>query len=408
MVILVLNCGSSSIKYQVIDMNDASSELLAKGIVERIGLPEGDLTHKPEGDLTHKPVGKDKFELRQPIPDHTTGISLVMQALTDPEHGVIASLDEVKAVGHRVAHGGEFFPQSCLVDDDVKRKIASLCQIAPLHNPASLQGIEAIETVLPGVRQVTVFDTSFHQTIPAVNYMFALPYAYYEKYRVRKYGFHGTSHKYVARVGAELAGLDPDRSKIVTCHVGNGASVTAVMNGKSFDTSMGFSPLDGLVMGTRCGQVDASAITFIGEKEGMTFAQIDEMMNKKSGVLGITGLSSDMRDIDRAYDEGNERAILARDMHYGRVKKFVGQYAAEMGGLDMIVFTGGVGENSDELREFVCSGLEFMGVEFDSAANKGVRGEDKILSTPASKVKVAVITTNEELMIATDTYNLVK
>ena len=400
MVILVLNCGSSSIKYQVIDMNDASSELLAKGIVERIGLPEG--------DLTHKPVGKDKFELRQPIPDHTTGISLVMQALTDPEHGVIASLDEVKAVGHRVAHGGEFFPQSCLVDDDVKRKIASRCQIAPLHNPASLQGIEAIETVLPGVRQVTVFDTSFHQTIPAVNYMFALPYAYYEKYRVRKYGFHGTSHKYVARVGAELAGLDPDRSKIVTCHVGNGASVTAVMNGKSFDTSMGFSPLDGLVMGTRCGQVDASAITFIGEKEGMTFAQIDEMMNKKSGVLGITGLSSDMRDIDRAYDEGNERAILARDMHYGRVKKFVGQYAAEMGGLDMIVFTGGVGENSDELREFVCSGLEFMGVEFDSAANKGVRGEDKILSTPASKVKVAVITTNEELMIATDTYNLVK
>ena len=400
MVILVLNCGSSSIKYQVIDMNDASSELLAKGIVERIGLPEG--------DLTHKPVGKDKFELRQPIPDHTTGISLVMQALTDPEHGVIASLDEVKAVGHRVAHGGEFFPQSCLVDDDVKRKIASLCQIAPLHNPASLQGIEAIETVLPGVRQVTVFDTSFHQTIPAVNYMFALPYAYYEKYRVRKYGFHGTSHKYVARVGAELAGLDPDRSKIVTCHVGNGASVTAVMNGKSFDTSMGFSPLDGLVMGTRCGQVDASAITFIGEKEGMTFAQIDEMMNKKSGVLGITGLSSDMRDIDRAYDEGNERAILARDMHYGSVKKFVGQYAAEMGGLDMIVFTGGVGENSDELREFVCSGLEFMGVEFDSAANKGVRGEDKILSTPASKVKVAVITTNEELMIATDTYNLVK
>ncbi|MDE7123326.1 MAG: acetate kinase, partial [Alistipes sp.] len=239
MVLLVLNCGSSSIKYQVIDMETASSKLLAKGIVERIGLAEG--------DLVHKPVGKEKFELRQPIPDHTTGISLVMEALTDPTHGVIASLDEVKAVGHRVAHGGEFFPASCLVDDDVKRKIASLCQIAPLHTPASLQGIEAIETVLPGVRQVTVFDTSFHQTIPAVNYMFALPYAYYEKYRVRKYGFHGTSHKYVARVGAELAGLDPDSSKIVTCHVGNGASVTAVMNGKSFDTSMGFSPLAGLV-----------------------------------------------------------------------------------------------------------------------------------------------------------------
>ncbi len=400
MVILVLNCGSSSIKYQVIDMETASSKLLAKGIVERIGLAEG--------DLVHKPVGKEKFELRQPIPDHTTGISLVMEALTDPAHGVIASLDEVKAVGHRVAHGGEFFPQSCLVDDDVKQKIASLCQIAPLHNPASLQGIEAIETVLPGVKQVTVFDTSFHQTIPAENYMFALPYAYYEKYRVRKYGFHGTSHKYVARAGAELAGVDPDNSKIITCHIGNGGSVTAVLNGKSYDTSMGFSPLDGLVMGTRCGQVDASAITFIGAKEGMTFAQLDEMMNKKSGVQGLTDLSSDMRDIDAAYEAGNERAILARDMYYGRIKKFVGQYAAEMGGLDLIVFTGGVGENSDDMREYVCSGLEFMGVEFDKAANKGVRGEDKILSTPASKVKVAVVATNEELMIATDTYNLVK
>ncbi|HBX89896.1 MAG TPA: acetate kinase [Alistipes sp.] len=399
MVILVLNCGSSSIKYQVIDMNDASSELLAKGIVERIGLPEG--------DLTHKPVGKDKFELRQPIPDHTTGISLVMQALTDPEHGVIASLDEVKAVGHRVAHGGEFFPQSCLVDDDVKRKIASLCQIAPLHNPASLQGIEAIETVLPGVRQVTVFDTSFHQTIPAVNYMFALPYAYYEKYRVRKYGFHGTSHKFVAAKGAALAGLDLAPSKIVTCHIGNGASVTAVLDGKSFDTSMGFSPVDGLVMGTRCGAVDPSAVTFIGDKEGMSYDQLNAMMNKQSGVQGLTGLSSDMRDIDRAYDEGNEKAIVARDMYYNRVKKFVGEYAAEMGGVDLIVFTGGVGENSDEMREGVCRGLEFMGVEFDREANN-VRGEDKILSKPESKVKVAVIATNEELVIATDTYNLVK
>ena len=338
MVILVLNCGSSSIKYQVIDMSDASSELLAKGIVERIGLSEG--------DLIHKPVGKQPFELRQPIPDHTTGIELVMQALTDSEHGVIASLDEVKAVGHRVAHGGEFFPASALVDEDVKEKIRSLCQIAPLHNPASLEGIHAIEKVLPGVPQVTVFDTSFHQTIPAVNYLFALPYAYYEKYRVRKYGFHGTSHKYVARVGAELAGLDLADSKIITCHIGNGGSVTAVLNGKSYDTSMGFSPLDGLVMGTRCGSVDASAITFIGAKEGMSYAELDTMMNKKSGVMGLTNLSSDMRDIDRAYDEGNERAILARDMYYGRIKKFIGQYAAEMGGVDLIVFTGGVGENS--------------------------------------------------------------
>lgn len=400
MVILVLNCGSSSIKYQVIDMEAASSKLLAKGLVERIGLPEG--------DLTHKPVGKEPFEAHQPIPDHTTGISLVLKALTDPVHGVISSLDEVKAVGHRVAHGGEFFPASCLVDEEVKTKIRSLFEIAPLHNPANLEGVLSIEKVLPGVPQVTVFDTSFHQTIPATNYMYALPYAYYEKYRVRKYGFHGTSHKFVARVGAELAGLDINHSKIITCHIGNGGSVTAVLNGKSFDTSMGFSPLDGLVMGTRCGQVDASAITFIGEKEGMSYAELNTMMNKQSGVQGLTGLSSDMRDIDRAYDEGNPRAILARDMYYNRIKKFVGEYAAEMGGVDLIVFTGGVGENSSEMRETVCSGLEFMGVKFDREANRGVRGVDKILSAPDSKVKVAVIATNEELVIATDTYNLVK
>ena len=400
MVILVLNCGSSSIKYQVIDMEPASSKLLAKGLVERIGLPEG--------DLTHKPVGKTPFELHRPIPDHTTGIELVMKALTDPEHGVIKSLGEIKAVGHRVAHGGEFFPQSCLVNEDTKAKIRSLCQIAPLHNPASLEGIHAIDQVLPGVPQVTVFDTSFHQTIPAVNYMYALPYEYYEKYRVRKYGFHGTSHKYVAREGAKLAEIDFDRSKIITCHIGNGGSVTAVLNGKSFDTSMGFSPLDGLVMGTRCGQVDASAVTFIGDKEGMSFAELDTMMNKKSGVYGLTGISSDMRDIDRAYDEGNPRAILARDMYYNRIKKFIGEYAAEMGGVDLIVFTGGVGENSCEMRESVCSGLEFMGIKFDKSANAGARGVDKLLSAADSKVKIAVIATNEELVIATDTYNLVK
>ncbi len=400
MVILVLNCGSSSIKYQVIDMEAASSKVLAKGIVERIGLAEG--------DLVHKPVGKERFELRQPIPDHTTGIRLVLDALTDPAHGVIRSLDEVKAVGHRVAHGGEFFPESCLVTEEVKEKIRSLFEIAPLHNPANLEGVLSIEKVLPGVPQVTVFDTSFHQTIPAVNYMYALPHAYYDKYRVRKYGFHGTSHRYVARVGAELAGLDFLRSKIIPCHIGNGASVTAVLDGKSFDTSMGFSPLDGLVMGTRCGQVDASAVTYIGEKEGMSYAELNDMMNKRSGVLGLTDLSSDMRDIDRAYDEGDPRAILARDMHYGRIKKFVGQYAAEMGGVDLIVFTGGVGENSEEMRESVCSGLEFMGVKFDPAANKGARGVDKLLSAPDSRVKVAMIATDEELMIATDTYNLVK
>lgn len=399
MVILVLNCGSSSIKYQVIDMESGSSKLLAKGLVERIGLPEGDLTHKPEG--------KDKFELHRPIPDHTTGISLVLEALTDPAHGVIRSLDEVKAVGHRVAHGGEFFPASCLVTEDAKEKIRSLFQIAPLHNPANLEGILSIEKVLPGVPQVAVFDTSFHQTLPATNYMYALPYEYYTKYGIRKYGFHGTSHKFVAREGAKLAGLNLENSKIITCHIGNGGSVTAVLNGKSFDTSMGFSPVDGLMMGTRCGNVDPSAVTFIGEKEGMDYGRLNAMLNKQSGVFGVSGVSSDMRDIDKACDEGNPRAILARDMYCRRIKKFIGEYAAEMGGVDLIVFTGGVGENSPLTRLEVCRDLEFMGVRFDEKTNDGLRGRDTILSLPDSRVKVAVIATNEELVIATDTYEIV-
>ena len=400
MVILVLNCGSSSIKYQVIDICDAGHSLLAKGLVERIGLAEG--------DLTHKPVGKDVFKLHQPIPDHTTGIRLVLDALTDETHGVIASLDEVKAVGHRVAHGGEFFPSSCVVDEDAKQKIRSLFDIAPLHNPANLEGILSIEKVLPQVKQVAVFDTSFHQTIPAVNYIYALPYEYYDKYRVRRYGFHGTSHKFVAKQGAALAGLDFENSKIITCHIGNGASVTAVLNGKSYCTSMGFSPVDGLVMGTRCGDVDPSALLFIAEKEGMSLADINTMINKRSGVEGISGVSSDMRDIDAAYDAGNERAILARDMYFSRIKQYVGKYAALMGGVDLVVFTGGVGENSWELRDGVCAGLEFMGVELNTELNKKIRGVDTIITTDSSKAKAAVIATNEELVIATDTYNLTK
>ncbi len=400
MVILVLNCGSSSIKYQVIDICDGGHSLLAKGLVERIGLAEG--------DLTHKPVGKDIFKLHQPIPDHTTGIRLVLDALTDAAHGVIASLDEVKAVGHRVAHGGEFFPTSCIVDEDAKQKIRSLFDIAPLHNPANLEGILSIEKVLPQVKQVAVFDTSFHQTIPAVNYMYALPYEYYEKYRVRRYGFHGTSHKFVAKQGAALAGLPFEQSRIITCHVGNGGSVTAVENGRSVCTSMGFSPVDGLVMGTRCGDVDPSAVLFIAEKEGMSLAEINSMINKRSGVEGVSGVSSDMRDIDAAYEAGNERAILARDMYYSRVKQYVGKYAALMGGVDLVVFTGGVGENSWELREGTCEGLEFMGISLNRDLNKTVRGTDTIISTDSSRVKVAVIATNEELVIATDTYNLTK
>ncbi|MBO5771433.1 MAG: acetate kinase [Alistipes sp.] len=400
MVILVLNCGSSSIKYQVIDICEAGHSLLAKGLVERIG--------QAEGDLTHKPVGKEVFRLHQPIPDHTTGIRLVLDSLTDSTHGVIASLDEVKAVGHRVAHGGEFFPQSCIVNEDVKAKIRSLFEIAPLHNPANLEGILSIEKVLPSVQQVAVFDTSFHQTIPAENYIYALPYEYYEKYRVRRYGFHGTSHKFVAARGAELAGLDLASSKIITCHVGNGASVTAVLNGKSYCTSMGFSPVDGLVMGTRCGDVDPSALIYIAEKEGMSYSELTSMINKRSGVEGVSGVSSDMRDIDAAYEAGNEKAILARDMYYSRVKQYVGKYAAMMGGVDLIVFTGGVGENSGDLREGVCKGLEFMGVSLDEAVNMPVRGVDTIVSTADSRVKVAVIATDEELVITTDTYNLTK
>ncbi|MBR2007187.1 MAG: acetate kinase [Alistipes sp.] len=400
MIVLVLNCGSSSIKYQVIDINEQSNALLAKGLVDRIGLAEG--------SLTHKPTGKDKFEKHMPIADHTVGISLVLDALTDAEHGVIADLAEVKAVGHRVAHGGEFFKSSVVVDEQAKENIRSLFEIAPLHNPANLEGILSIEKVLPGIPQVAVFDTSFHQTIPAINYLYALPYEYYDKYRVRKYGFHGTSHKYVAKVGAELAGVDFENSKIITCHIGNGGSITAVLNGKSYDTSMGFSPLDGLVMGTRCGQVDASAVTYIGEREGMNYAELNSMMNKKSGVYGMTGISSDMRDIDAAYKAGNEKAIVARDMYYNRVKKFVAEYAAEMGGVDLVIFTGGVGENSSDLRRWVCKDMEFMGIKIDDSINDATHGDNAIISTADAKVKVAVIATNEELVIATDTYQLTK
>ena len=383
MVILVLNCGSSSIKYQVIDICEGSNTLLAKGIVDRIGLAEG--------DLVHKPVGKEVFKLHEPIANHTTGIRLVLDALTNPEHGVISSLDEVKAVGHRVAHGGEFFECSCIVNDDVKEKIRSLFDIAPLHNPANLEGILSIEQVLPNVKQVAVFDTSFHQSIEPINYL-----------------FHGTSHKFVAKVGAELTGLDLENSKIVTCHIGNGASVTAIKNGKSVCTSMGFSPVDGLVMGTRCGDVDPSALLFIAEKEGMTLADINNMINKRSGVEGLTGISSDMRDIDDAYDAGNPRAIVARDLYYDRVRQYIGKYAALMGGVDLIIFTGGVGENSWDLRARATKGLEFMGVEINDAVNRPTRGTDTIISTDNSRVKVAVIATNEELVIATDTYNLTK
>ncbi len=401
MVILVLNCGSSSIKYQVIEKDVDSSTLLAKGIVDRVGADHG--------KFTHKPVGKAVYDVECPIANHTEGIKLVLDALLDAEHGVISSLDELKAVGHRVAHGGEYFPESCLIDETAKENIKKLFEIAPLHNPASYEGIVSIEKVLPGVPQVGVFDTSFHQTIPAMNYLYAVPAEYYDKYRIRKYGFHGTSHKFVAQRGAELAGIDINNSKIITCHIGNGGSVTAIKDGKSFDTSMGFSPLDGLIMGTRSGSIDVSAALYIGEKEGMNYAELSNMLNKKSGVLGLmSGETSDMRDIDDEYEAGNEVAIITRDMYYDKVKRFIGQYAAAMGGVDLIIFTGGVGENSDDLRLAACSGLEFMGVEFNEPASHKARGVDRIISMPESRVKVAMIATDEEAVIASDTYNLLK
>lgn len=376
-----------------------SSTLLAKGQVERIGLPEG--------LLTHKPVGGETLETARRISNHTQGIQMIIDAITDPKYGVIESLSQIGAVGHRVAHGGEYFHGSALVNEDVIAKIRNCCELAPLHNPASLEGIMSIAQLLPDVPQVTAFDTSFHQTIPARNFMFAIPYEYYEQYRVRKYGFHGTSHKYVAARGAELAGIDLGASRIITCHIGNGASITAVQNGKSVDTSMGFSPVDGLMMGTRCGNLDPSALLYVMEKENMDTAQAKDLINKRSGVLGITGVSSDMRDIDAAAHSGNERAVLALKMYEGRIRKFIGQYAAEMGGVDMIVFTGGVGENNDKFRRNCCRGLEFMGVQFDEKANEGVRGKDTIISAPDSKVKVAIIATDEERVIASDTYQIV-
>jgi acetate kinase len=400
MNILVLNCGSSSIKYQVIDMNEASHKLLAKGLVDRIG--------QAEGDLKHKPVGKEPFELHQPIADHNVGIDLILKALIDPVHGVINSYDEIKAVGHRVAHGGEHFKGSALVTPDSIEKVRDCIKMAPLHNPANLQGALSMAEILPNIPQVFTFDTAFHQTIPAHNYLYAIPYKYYTEEKIRKYGFHGTSHKYVAKVAAEMVGLDVEKSRIVTCHVGNGASITAVKFGKSFNTSMGFTPADGLCMGTRSGQIDPCALIHIARNENMTYDQMDAFINKKSGIQGLTGISSDMRDIDDAYDAGNEKAIVARDMYYNRVKKFVGEYAAEMGGVDLLIFTGGVGENSADLRRYVCENMQFMGIEIDESINIKTRGTNTLLSTPEAKVKVAVIATNEELVIATDTYNLTK
>ena len=400
MTILVLNCGSSSIKYQVTRIQSMTQyQLLAKGSVERIG--------QEESTLSHTPTGRPVYMVTRPITNHSIGISLIINALIDPQHGVIETLLDIKGVGHRVVHGGEYFHENVLINKEVIAKIEECIELAPIHNPANLKGIEAIDRLIPNIPQVAVFDTSFHQSMPSKNFLYALPYEYYEKYRVRKYGFHGTSHRYVAGKGAELAGITLENARIITCHIGNGASVTAVLNGKSYDTSMGFTPVDGLIMGTRCGEVDPSALFHIARKEEMTFGRLSDMINRQAGLTGLTGMS-DMRDIDAAVERGDARAEMARTMYDERVTQYIGAYSARMGGADLIVFTGGVSENNPEFRRRVCSGLEFMGVDFDTEGNAGVRREDRIISKPDSRVKVAVISTNEELVIATDTFRLLK
>ncbi|MDR1056818.1 MAG: acetate kinase [Prevotellaceae bacterium] len=399
MIILVLNCGSSSIKYQLLNMkSESDNALMAKGIVERIGLPQG--------LLSHKPAGKNKYEVERPFKNHTEGINALLEALVSKNHGVINDVDEINAVGHRVAHGGEYFTNSSLVDSQVKKEIEKCFELAPLHNPANLLGIEAMERLLPGIRQVAVFDTSFHQTMPEQAYFYALPYEYYEKYRIRRYGFHGTSHQYVARKACRMTGLDFNTAKLITCHMGNGSSVAAINCGKSVDTSMGFTPLEGLMMGTRSGDIDAGVVTFIQEKESMDAKSVNNFLNKNSGLWGISGVSSDMRDLWKESENGNKRAQLALDMFIYRALKYVGAYAAAMNGVDAIVFTGGIGENDCNVRKQISLNLAYMGAELDVEANDKERN-DKIISTPESKIKLLIASTNEELVIATDTMHIV-
>lgn len=399
MKILVLNCGSSSIKYQLIDM-DNNAKVMAKGLLERIGLEMG--------EFTHKPAGKDKYYVKQPIPDHKAGIKIVLEALVDEKIGVIKSLTEINACGHRVAHGGEIFKQSVLVDETVKAEIKKLIALAPLHIPANLQGIEAMESILPGTPQVAVFDTSFHQTMPEYAYLYAIPYEYYESDKIRRYGFHGTSHRFVAPKAAQMAGLDIANSKIISCHLGSGASICAVKNGKSVDTSMGFTPVEGLIMGSRCGDLDLGVLLYIAEKENMDCKEMNNFINKKCGLNGITGGVVDMRDIIAGKNEGKKRETFAFDMFAYRVKKYIGAYAAAMGGVDAILFTGGIGENAWLQRQAICQGLEFLGVEIDEKANEAMAGKDGIISKADSRVKILSVTTDEELVIAQDTYAIVK
>lgn len=395
--ILVLNCGSSSIKYALYDMTDQS--VITSGGIEKIGLPDSFITVKLNGE---------KHKMQKPIAEHTAGVQWIFDVLTKGEYAVLKHLDELDAVGHRMVHGGEKFNKSVLLTPEVMEAFAACNDLAPLHNPANIKGVNAVSALLPNIPQVGVFDTAFHQTMPDYAYMYALPYELYTKYGVRRYGFHGTSHRYVSQRVCEFLGVKPEGKKIITCHIGNGASIAAVKDGKCVDTSMGLTPLEGLIMGTRSGDIDAGAVTFLMDKLGLDTHGISNLLNKKSGLLGVSEGSSDFRDILAGIEAGNDKARLAKDMYCYRIKKYIGEYAAAMGGVDIILFTGGAGENQWEVREGATKGLEFMGIKLDDAKNKACRAKEAILSTDDSKVTICCIPTDEELMIALDTLELTK
>ena len=396
MKILVLNCGSSSIKYKLFDMT--TKEVIAQGGIEKIGLKGSFLK------LT-LPNGEKKI-LEKDIPEHTVGVEFILNTLINPEYGAIKSLDEINAVGHRMVHGGERFSESVLLNKEVLEAFAACNDLAPLHNPANLKGVNAVSAILPNIPQVGVFDTAFHQTMPDYAYMYGLPYEMYKKYGVRRYGFHGTSHRYVSRRACEILGVPYEDQKIITAHVGNGGSITAIKNGKSVDTSMGLTPVEGLLMGTRCGDVDAGALSFIMDKEGLNAAGLSDLINKQSGVMGLSSISSDMREIEAAIEDGDKKAILTMNVYNYRIKKYIGAYAAALGGLDLLIFTGGVGENQWSTRTAVCREMEFMGIKLDEAKNDHMRGKEMVISTPDSKVTVMVVPTDEELTIAKDTLEI--
>ena len=396
MNVLVLNCGSSSVKYKLFQMPEG--KVLAQGGVEKLGLSDSFLKLKlPSGE---------KVVLEKDMPEHTVAIDFILKTITGSEYGCIKSLSEIDAVGHRLVHGGDKFSESVVITDAVVESVKQCIDLAPLHNPSTLKGVAAVTELIPGVPQVGVFDTAFPQTMPQRAFMYALPYEYYEKYGVRRYGFHGTSHRFVSKRACEFLGLDYNKARIITAHIGNGASMCAIKEGKCIDTTMGLTPTEGLMMGTRVGDVDPGALVFIGEKEGLSMAQLSEVINKKSGVLGVSGVSSDMREIEEAISQGDERAKLALEMYDYRIKKYVGAFTAAMGGLDLLIFTGGVGENQTTTREYVCEDMQYMGIEIDKELNAKIHGDEALLSTKESKVKVVVIPTDEELMIALDTVAL--